>query len=259
MEPSMPSPFPGMDPWLEHPALWPDVHNRLIAAIGDALTPLVRPRYFAAIEERLYKDESADLALVGRADVAIVGRGGESTRPAAAASAAAVLDVEVPVVEEVRETYLELRTVDGGDVVTVIEVLSPKNKRPGGDGRTAYLDKRQAIFHSSTSLVEIDLLRGGARMPLRGNRVVASDYAVMVFRSWNWPRAQLYAFSVKDAVPAVPIPLRRGEDEPTLELGAVLGQLYDRAGYDLRIDYGKPPEPPLDEDAAAWAAARLRS
>jgi hypothetical protein len=42
----MPSPFPGMDPYLEG-YLWSDVHHRLATQISDQLMPLLRPQYVA--------------------------------------------------------------------------------------------------------------------------------------------------------------------------------------------------------------------
>ena len=104
----MPSPFPGMDPWLERGDLCPDVHNRLIAALGDVLGPRLRPRYFVALEERVYVEEAQGLALVGRPDLAVIG----ARRVAAneARSAPAVVEVELPIADRLRETYLEIRS-----------------------------------------------------------------------------------------------------------------------------------------------------
>jgi hypothetical protein len=252
----MPSPFPGMDPWLERPDLWPDVHNSLIAAIRDVLAPRLRPRYVVTLEERVFVEDQQGLSLVGRPDLAVVGAerlaGGWTAR-----SATAVVEVEVPVTDRIRETYLEVRGAQEGEVVTVIEVLSPSNKR-SGEGRRAYVEKRTTAFASLTSLVEIDLLRAGEPMPVVRGRP-ASDYSILVSRAWARPRADLLPFSVRDEVPPVPVPLRRSEEEPTLDLGAILHGLYDRAGYDLRIDYAKPAEPPLGEADAAWAQERLKA
>jgi hypothetical protein len=128
----MPPPFPGMDPYLEHPDLWPDVHNGLIAALRDALSTAVRPLYYVALEERTYLEEPPELILVGRPDLAVV-----ATQPEPPSSGGAgdggrrVLEVELPTAVPVRETYLEVRGVADGDVVTVIELLSPANKRSG--------------------------------------------------------------------------------------------------------------------------------
>jgi hypothetical protein len=233
-----------MDPYLERPELWPDVHNGLIAAVRDTLAPRLRPRYIVALEERVYVEDAGGTPLVGRPDLTVVASTGQGSAGARTTSPAAVVEVELPVPDRVRETYLEVRAVVDGDVVTVIGVLSPTNKRPG-EGRRLYVQKRAAVLGSLTSLVEIDLLRAGDRMPLV-TPPPACDYAVLVSRSWQRPRAHLLPFFLLDPIPLVPIPLRRGEDEPFLELGEVLSGLYDRAGYDLRVDYrSQPPDPPI--------------
>jgi hypothetical protein len=153
----------------------------------------------------------------------------------------------------VRETYLEVRSVPaGGEVVTVVELLSPGNKRPG-TGRRLYLEKREEILITRTSLVEIDLLRSGDRMPTRGPEMTA-DYRILVSRSYRRPKADLIAFGVRDEIPKFPLPLRRDEEEPLVDLGRVLHALYDRASYDLRIDYGRESVPPLSAEDAKWAA-----
>ncbi|MGH9320271.1 MAG: DUF4058 family protein [Vicinamibacteria bacterium] len=252
----VPSPFPGMDPYLEHPDLWPDVHNRLIAALGDELSPILRPRYYVALEERTYLEEPGELALIGRPDLTVVKRTDTSESIMEARRSPAVLEVELPMREPVRETYLEVRSVPAGEVVTVIEILSPSNKRPG-TGRRVYLEKREVILSTRTSLVEMDLLRGGEPMPTMGPAVV-SDYRILVSRPRRRPKADLIAFGVKDPIPSFPLPLRRGEEEPTVELSRILHALYDRASYDLRIDYRTEPVPPLPTEDSDWAAALCR-
>lgn len=252
----MPSPFPGMDPYLEHPDLWPDVHNGLIAALRDEISPAVRPRYYVALEERVYLDEPPDLVLVSRPDVTVV-----STERAAASAHCGgdggrrVLEVELPAALPVRETYLEVRGVQEGDVVTVMELLSPANKR-AGTGRRVYVEKRAVTLATWTSLVEIDLLRAGDPMPMVGPRI-DSDYRILVGRAWRRPRAELIAFGVRDTLPPLTVPLRRDDEEPRIDLGRVLNALYDRASYDLRIDYQRPPTSPLRPEDAAWAAERI--
>jgi hypothetical protein len=244
-----------MDPYLEHPALWPDAHNRLIAALSDALSPVLRPRYYVALEERTYLEEPGELVLVGRPDLAVVSTGAGAAGSQEPVPGTRVLEIEVPMPLPARETYLEVRGVAVGDVVTVIELLSPANKRPGA-GRALYLDKRAVVLATRTSLVEIDLLRAGERMPTVRPHPLC-DYSILVSRGWRRPKADLIAFGVRDAVPAFHLPLRQGDEEPVLELGAVLGALYDRASYDLRIDYERAPVPPLASDDAGWAAHLL--
>lgn len=243
-------PFPGMDPWLESPALWPDVHNRLLAATSDALTPLVAPRYFVALEQRTYLMQPDDLVLVGRPDLSIVSRGPPGAQEPGAQSAS-VLDVEVSIPDEVTETYLEIRDTETRSLVTVFELLSPANKLHVGH-REDYERKRTQIFQSLTNFVEIDLLRAGEPLPLN-KRVPRSDYRILVSRGWTRPRARLYTFSLRDPLPTIPVPLSRGEAEPELELNRVLQDLYTRARFDLRLDYDRPPEPPCGEEDLTWA------
>ena len=253
----MPSPFPGMDPYLEHPDLWPDVHNTLISHLREALVPIVSPRYYVALEERTYLDDTSDLVFVGRPDVALVGARRKDTGTAVQTGArAAVVEVEVPVPDRKRETYLEVRGVGSGEVVTVIELLSPANKHPGR-GRRVYLRKRRRVLGTRTNLVEMDLLRGGERMPTFGSYVEA-DYRILVSRRRGRPRADLIIFGVRDPIPSFSLPLRPGEDEPTVELSALVAALHDRARYDLRIDYRRAPVPPLTGADAAWADEILR-
>jgi uncharacterized protein DUF4058 len=248
----MPSPFPGMDPYLEHPALWPDVHNSLLAALRDALSPQVAPHYYVALERRTYLLTPDDLVFVGRPDVAVVRRA-ESGPPGQppAVTATAVLEVDVPMADEVAEVFLEVRDVATGLCVTVVELLSPVNKLLG-HGRQTYLEKRTDILRTRTSLVEMDLLRAGEPMPLVGP-AVRSDYRILVSRGARRPRAQLFAWSLRQPIPTFELPLLKGDLEPTVDLGAVLHALYDRARFDLRLDYGQPPVPPLAEDDTVWA------
>lgn len=251
----MPTPFPGMDPYLEQPAIWPDVHNRLITAIADDLAPRLRPRYFVSIEERTYTVAPDDLIFAGRADVAVVEHlKGIAEEPAAFAHDGAVA-VEVPLLDEVRETFLEIRSPDHEQVITVLEILSPANKR--GGGRAQYLEKRLRIFGTRTNLVEIDLLRAGEPMPVIGWGG-QSDYRILVSRGSRRPRAELLPFGVRRPIPAFDLPLLRGDSEPRLDVGAILHALYDRAGYDLRLNYRAAADPPLADSDAAWADALLR-
>jgi hypothetical protein len=255
----MPSPFPGMDPYLEHRLLWPDVHNALVAAIRNALAPRLRPRYVVCLEERTYLAEPDGVVFVGRPDVTVRERAARKTTTRRSPPArVATVSVEVPMPDQVRETWLEVRSVDAGDVVTVLELLSASNKASGPDGRRRYEAKRLAILGSPTHLVEIDLLRAGTPMTIYGADS-RSDYRILVSRGDRRPRAELLAFSVRDAIPPFELPLRAGDDEPTVELGPLLGELYDTAGYDLRIDYRADPEPPLSPDDRAWAADLLRA
>lgn len=247
-----------MDPYLEQPGLWPDLHNSLIVALRDDLAPRLRPRYYVAIEERTYTVEPGDLVFAGRSDVAVV-RPGQAPEaagaPAQGADGGAVI-VEVELPDLVRETYLEVRAADG-QVVTLLEILSPTNKRPG-EGRGQYLRKRRAVLGSLTHLVELDLLRAGEPMPLQ-RWSGRSDYRIMVSRGDLRPRALLLPFGVRQPIPPFQLPLYPGDPEPTVALGPLLHALYDRGAYDLRLSYSGAPDPPLDGADAAWADDLLRA
>jgi Protein of unknown function (DUF4058) len=163
-----------------------------------------------------------------------------------------VMNVETPVEVQVDEWYLEIRTAGKGKLVTIIEVLSPTTKFPG-PGRKGYLRNRRRILARGTSLVEIDLLRGGRPMPLAIRDMVEGLYRILVSRGSTRPRAKLYAFGVRPPIPAIPIPLLPKDPDPLLDLNAVLHALYERARFDLRLDYTRPPVPPLEEEDADWA------
>ena len=253
----MPTPFPGMDPYLEQRSLWPDVHNSLITALRDDLAPRLRPRYFVAVEERTYSDNSGALTFAGRPDLAV-----SQVREAAVAywvapqvRQAGVAVVELPIPDIERETYLEIRDQDDR-VVTVLEILSPANK-VAGKGRDLCQRKRSRLLNSRTHLVEIDLLRAGQPMEMHGD-YAPSHYRILVSREAKRPRAELYYFNVGDLIPDFPLPLQPDEAEPVVALNQLLHDLYYRAGYDLRIDYSQSLDPPLDEEYADWTADLLR-
>jgi hypothetical protein len=274
----VPSPFPGTDPYLEHPVSWPSVHTRLIAALDQELSSRLAARYYVSVEERFYVASTADLELAGIADV-LVSRGqaaqwqpagGNGRHGADGAGDASpgvqgspnVLTVELPRVDQVRQRFLEIRTAGTHEVVTIVEILSPVNKR-AGEGRQQYEAKRLAITNSLTSLVECDLLRMGEPLPAlqQGRpleREVLADYRILVCRSADGPRADLYAVSVRGPLPTIPVPLLPGEDELQVNLQPLLAHVYDLGRYRERIDYRAEPVPPLKPEDAAWADTLLR-
>ncbi len=251
----MRTPFPGMDPYLEQRDLWPNIHSSLIVALRDDLAPRLRPRYYIAVEERTTRVGPEDITFTLRPDVAVIGlnRLNEAT---AVYQTGGALTVQVPLPDELRETFLEIRRVADSRVVTVVELLSPTNKRPG-EGRRIYEEKRLMLFGTRTHLVEIDLLRAWLPMPMDGCPPDA-DYRILISRANRRPRADLLVFGVRDVIPSFTLPLLPGDDEPVVELNRLLHEVYDRAGFDLRINYSQAPEPPLRADDAAWAAGLIQ-
>jgi Protein of unknown function (DUF4058) len=204
----MPSPFPGMDPYLEQPVFWSEFHNRLIVAIADAIVPSLLPRYYVGVETRTYRDHD-DGELLPQ-------------------------EVTLPVSSETKERYLEVREAGTDAVIAVIEVLSPKNKRKG-DGRVAYEAKRQKILDSAWHLVEIDLLRSDSPMAMQG--ATGTDYRVLVSRLERRPKAELYGFTLQEAIPSFPLPLKSPSEVVMVAIQTIVQGVYDRGGYAVRIDY----------------------
>ena len=256
----MSSPFPGMNPYLEHPDLWPGVHHWLIIEIARLLSPQLRPKYRVAVEVRMYETSGENSLLVGIPAVTVKHRltatNSTMTNVAVATQTAQPTQVTIPVPEIIKEGYLEVREVGTEAVVTTIEILSPTNKR-SGKGRQMYEEKRQPVLGSRTHLVEIDLLRMGEPLPFFGN-TIESYYRILVCRGNSRPYADLYAFNLQDVIPSFPLPLRDGDTEPVVDLQLLLNGVYDISGYDLVIDYTREPVPPLAEPDAAWADVLLQ-
>lgn len=257
----MSSPFPGMNPYLESPNRWPTVHNRLIVGLADFLTPLLLPKYQVDIDKRVYDVTGLNSLLIGRPDVTVQKSGNRhppltsDNSPNLAVIAKAPVRVAVPMQEEVREAYLEVKEVATQQVVVAIEILSPSNKR--GDGRNKYLEKRQQVFNSQTHLVEIDLLSQGEPLPL-AEGVVESRYRILVSRSPTRPIADLYPFNLPEQIPIFPLPLRPEDEELSIDLQSLLHQVYKRSGYDYFIDYQQDVSLPFSDEELLWIDTVLK-
>lgn len=245
----MPSPFPGMNPYLEQETVWHDFHQSFIPVARELLTKQVRPRFVVKVEEHLYVEEvpAGERRLAAISDVAVVGVPGAATGTAAAVAEAPAYFL-LPVDVE-QESYLEIRDRESNQLVTVIELLSPTNKRHSGR-REQYLAKRRALMASTAHLVEIDLLRGGPRMPPEG--LPDCDYYAIVSRVEERPRNGIWPLRLRDALPKIPVPLRPPHPDALLDLKEALDRVYDAAGYADYI-YRGAPHPPLHPDDAAWA------
>jgi hypothetical protein len=243
----MRSPFPGMNPYLEAPALWSEVHSWLIVELARMLNQRITPKYRAAVEKRVYEES----ILVGIPDVSVVRQ--RSNQPAQPQSSTMTLSqpvlVALPESETTIERYLEVREVATGEVVTVVEILSPKNKRTG-EGRDQYLNKRQKVLGSQSHLVEIDLLRGGEALPMQD--AGTSHYRVLVSRVEQRPIAELYPFNLRDRLPCFGLPLRLSDESVPIDLNVLMQMVYESAALDLAIDYGQQPTPGLSQDDFDW-------
>lgn len=256
----MPNPFPGMNPYLEQPEFWSDFHNQLIAAMAKALIPKLLPKYRVVTDKWVYKIVGSTAIAIGRPDVAVQQSRTTSTtvKTSAATSQSAVqpIKVTIPLLEEVRQSYLEVRDAATQSVVTAIEILSPANKR--GNGRQKYESKRQQVLESLTNLVEIDLLRDGNPLPAEDGDT-QSHYRILVSRANTRPIADLYPFNLGSRIPSFPLPLRPEDTETVVDLQQLVNDLYEQLAYDYFIDYTSSPPPPWSESDVATLLQHRRS
>lgn len=258
----MQCPFPGMDPYLEAPYLWSDVHNSLIYALRDQIQPQLSSKY-AAVITPFVAYETLEIAPVRVAAIPDLGIFEERAKFDLAAPTllveAAPLVLPIAMKVPTRYTRLELRTIGDEQLVTAIELLSPANKRPGADGADAYEHKRQELFQSTAHLLEIDLLRAGQRLQVAGP-LPAYPYFIFLSRVEKRPHAEIWPLSLRQPFPRVPIPLRRPDPDIVMDLNVALQQIYTSAAYERRINYRlPPPKPELAADDVIWLDERLHT
>lgn len=252
----MPSPFPGMNPYLEQDDAWEDFHHEFISCARAMLANQTGENYIVKVETRLYVHElsAEERRYRGRADVGISLTGtGAGTSSVSVATQSAPIELTAPAVDVEKYSFLEIRERRNRRVVTAIELLSPTNKTPGPD-RDDYLRKRLAYFQSLCHFVEIDLRRGGARP--NPPEIPVCDYYVLLNRIERRPLIGVWPLSLTDRLPQIPIPLKAPDADITLDLQAVLDRTYDAARYGNYI-YKDTPEPPLSAEQAAWAKQYL--
>ena len=276
----MPIPFPGMNPYLEHPDLWPTLHRKLIKSIANRLNHQLAPIYQVRICERHYQVSGEDSLVVGSPGLSW--RGDRHVHPHPLSDRTGHMDtsisvhtdpptaipnadthslknataeqtqqkspiaVFVPVPQKIYETYLEIINA-AGEIVTVIEALSPKKKRPGR-GRTLYERQRETLFGSPSHFIEIDLLRGWEPPSIYGPDE-SGDYRILISRSEQRPRAELYTWNVTEPIPKINLPLS-GSDEIPLSLKPMVDEACDRT--DLLVNYQQSPLPPLRFEESLW-------
>ena len=259
----MPSPFPGMDPYIEHPDIWEDFHLNLASEIQTQLIPQLLPGYYAAVIPRIVYEE-VTIAAKPRGAIPDVGVYQTSPFPVgnpAVALAPAPLQMDATtLMMEAHEASVEIRALNDDELVTAIEILSRANKRFGSDGWGAYQMKRRALIRSNAHLIEIDLLRAGSRTPVELEPLPAASYFVFLNRSLRRGRYEIWPIRLPERLPTIPVPLNAPDPDVALDLHKAVHAIYDRAAYFVRIDYRRPPPEPLLTPAdALWVDERLQA
>ena len=249
----MPSPFPGMDPYIES-WIWGDFHTKAIVAVCERLKVGLPRRYIASTELFVWLVDDTERLWIGGPDAFVAER---SPMPSCigVATLAAPINTVLPGIVR-KQAYVKIIDQDERRVVIVVKILSPSNKTSGENGQ-AYRVKREEYFANGISLVEIDLLRCGIRPPLGDPAPPISDYYILVHRGWEQSRMGIWPITIRDAFPVVPIPLDSDVPELRLDLRACFDHVYDSGRYAEQLDYSKPPKPPLREPDATWARELL--
>lgn len=268
--------FPGMDPYLEAPDIWPDFHDALASRIRALLNERLPPPYYARLQMRpemgIILEEGSLHRLVP--DATVVRQPEKERFPAAAGllhQPRTTLSEGVQVrvrTDPIQHHSVEIRDASRGHrLVTLIEIASPSNKRSGPD-RRAYEEKQSEILQSPTHLIELDFLREGKRLfPYPELFAVVDqlecDYLALVNKSSGrqdrWMDYTLFPIDLREELPCIPVPLSGEESPVALDLQAAARQAYLEGPYRRMIDYSAPPEPPLREEDRGWAQGLLEA
>jgi hypothetical protein len=260
-----------MDPYLENPEIFPDLHDSLITYLRANLQSNLPPPYYAAIGRRVWIEASRQ-SIEPDVHVLRTGVARQVPSPTSGATAVANRSAARPVIvkvlhDEFREPFLEIYagTGDSKRLVTSIEVLSLSNKTPGEQARELYLRKQRELLASKVNLVEIDLLRKGyhsTAVPLEPALAACGhfDYHVSVHPFDDVETYYVYPMSLKEPLATIEVPLLPGDAAIALDLQAVFDRCYDAGPYAREIDYSDSQiVPALDAKQAAWVMEILRN
>jgi hypothetical protein len=256
-----------MDPYIEACGLWEGFHNHLIEAIYQAIAAVLPRGYTADTAVRTYvvlmgaEDKDENLA---KPDITVTqSASGKKPRKkkggVTVAEEAESVPMEAFIAEKFEETFVEIYVEDEERLlVTCIEVLSPSNKRRGTEGWQEYERKRQALLLGKANFIEIDLLRGGHKMPMR-TPWPDSPYTLLVCRAFNAPHCRVWPVSFQRQLPVIPVPLLYSDPDLHLDLQLLLDGIYSLGRYDERIDYTRPLTPALTGVEAVWVEELLKN
>lgn len=272
----MPSPFPGMDPWLESPYIWGDLHQAFAGAMRGYLKRALPKPFYARTDSRpeigIVTDEDEISRHIGP-DIAVARRPGRRTGIKTIPPVRAVTADSIEIVvsnEPGKHVYVEIRDSSREhQLVTLIEIVSPSNKRKGKD-RRSYLRKQREVLATKANLVEIDLLRAGKRLfastaleTMLAAVAKRVDYVVLISRGWNRDDLrsafEVFPISIKEMLPCIPLPLTEDRPEIPVDLQRLLDEAYDSGPYtEGAVDYDDPPDPPLPPEFVRWGQECLR-
>jgi hypothetical protein len=254
----VPSPFPGIDPYLEAQGHWVGLRQGFTTYCCDALNDLLPESYVATLGARLHrvaltprevKQILPDIATLREKRKPV--RGSAQTKPAGGTLTLEPVTIPLPRVSmEVRDVWIEILRLPKRKPIAVIEVLSPTNKT--GDGFAEYRVKRRKTIRQKVHLVEFDFLLGGQRLPME-RPLPRGDYYAMVARAESRPDCEVYAWTIRDSLPRIPIPLVRPDPDAILDLGSVFATAYERGWYTCLIDYTAPLAIVKKTEDRAWA------
>lgn len=261
----MPSPFPGMDPFLEHPLLWPTLQQYVVNNLADRLGETLPRRYQAGIRERIYQEApDGDLFPAGPpppqyCPVPMVQKAhGNGVRPITPCW-------NIPLTpQEVREPYVAITLAGAPErMVTVIEVLTLANKTAGHIGRHKYREQQRQLLAGSTNLLELDLLLGGQHTVVapreRLLRRGSYDYLVCLSRARQRDFCEVWGFTLAQPLPQVPVPLAEDEADAIVDLQAVLRACYEAGSFQRWIDYSGEPYVELSSRQRRWVESVLKA
>jgi hypothetical protein len=263
----MPSPFPGLDPYIELQDRWHSFHTSFIVACSDALNDRLPPGYYATVEERVLLDAGDPEDLSSRQilhrlgpDAAVVlesAAGLASVGPSSGAATLSphVLPQEIVAIDQPTQKFLEIHGLPERKLITTIELLSPSNKK-SGDDRSAFLAKRVDLLRHGVNVVDLDLLLAGKRLPLRVP-LPTGDYHAFVTRAYVYKDCEVYSWSMRDPLPTIAIPLRTDEPDVLLPLQPAFNWVYDRSRYSQMLHYDEGKLSRLSATDREWALALL--
>jgi hypothetical protein len=256
----MPSPFPGIDPFIESSGYFAEFHGSLMVEIRNELNKRLPRGYAATLDLYVWIHEPEAKSRRRRVGPDVYVREGSSAARASSSStiAAAPMQITLPTVERRKQKFVKIEDLETRRIVTVIEILSPANKDASKD-RDAYLAKRNEYLGARVNLVEMDFLRRGQRLPFGEHDPAIKDYYVMVCKDWEHPRADFWTFGIRDPLSDIPIPVTKELPSAPLPLARCVAAVYDDARFHEKLRYDKPLSPRPRRTDVAWVRSRLAS